>query len=646
MTINNDEKTRVSDSDTLIDGQIGGGQGQASVGHSSQQSYTLNICIPQLVERQAITTPEAQALVDGNIAISYAQLNQRANQLAHYLRASGVGANTLVGLCIERSIDMVVGLLGILKSGGAYVPLDPEYPSDRLKFMLDDAQIHVLVTRQHLAERLALSDSKAICVDTHAAQLAAQSTANPATEIATADLAYVIYTSGSTGLPKGVQITHGNLLNLISWHQRAFSVTASDRATQVASPAFDATVWELWPYLSCGASIYLVDENTRILAPLLRDWLLDNAITISFLPTPLAESVLRENWPNKSSLRFLLTGGDVLHSYPATDVPFTLVNNYGPTESTVVATSGYVLPLPHAKELPFIGRAIDNTQIYILDEHMQPVPVGEAGEIYIGGKSLAKGYLNRPELTAEKFIPSPFGEDADARLYKTGDIARYLPDGQIAFLGRADHQVKIRGFRIELGEIEGVLNSYPPVQQAIVVASENASGEKQLVAYLVPATLVTEQPLRLAELRAFLQEHLPDYMLPATFVLLESMPLTANGKVDRAALPVPSAANTLVDEATQSSTPDTSIEQQVMEIIASVLGVERVGVDENFFTLGGHSLLGAQVIIQVEAVFDVKMSLRTLFNAPTVRELALEIEQNILAKLETMSEDELRLMLD
>ncbi len=644
MTINNDEKTRVSDSDTLIDGRISGGQGQSAIGYSSQQSYTLNICIPQLVERQAITTPEAQALVGGNIAISYAQLNQRANQLAHYLRASGVGANTLVGLCIERSIDMVVGLLGILKAGGAYVPLDPEYPSDRLKFMLDDAQVHLLVTRQHLAERLALSDSKAICVDTHATQLAAQSTANLAIEIAPTDLAYIIYTSGSTGLPKGVQITHGNLLNLISWHQRAFSVTASDRATQVASPAFDATVWELWPYLSCGASIYLVDENTRILAPLLRDWLLDNAITISFLPTPLAESVLREKWPNKSSLRFLLTGGDVLHSYPASDVPFTLVNNYGPTESTVVATSGYVLPLPHAKELPSIGRAIDNTQIYILDERMQPVPVGEAGEIYIGGKSLAKGYLNRPELTAEKFIPSPFAEDA--RLYKTGDIARCLPDGQIAFLGRVDSQVKIRGFRIELGEIEGVLNSYPAVQQAIVVASENASGEKQLVAYLVPAALVTEQPLHIAELRAFLQEYLPDYMLPATFVLLESMPLTANGKVDRAALPVPSAANTLVDEATQSSTPDTSIEQQVMEIIASVLGVERVGVDENFFTLGGHSLLGAQVIIQIEAVFDVKMSLRTLFNAPTVRELALEIEQNILAKLETMSEDELRLMLD
>ncbi len=632
----------INNFDTFIDGRIDGGQGQVFVGSSSPQ----NMCLPQLVEQQARATPDAQALVDGNVVISYAQLNQRANQLAHYLRASGIGANSLVGLCIERSIDMVVGLLGILKAGGAYVPLDPEYPVDRLKFMLDDAQIHLLVTRQHLAERLALVNTSIICVDTDATQLATQSTAKPDIEIVTTDLAYVIYTSGSTGLPKGVEITHGNLLNLISWHQRAFSVIASDRATQVASPAFDAAVWELWPYLSCGASIYLVNENTRLLAPQLRDWLLDNAITITFLPTPLAERVLREHWPSKSSLRFLLTGGDVLHSYPAPDAPFTLVNNYGPTESTVVATSGYVLPSILNNELPSIGRAIDNTQIYILDESMQPVAVGEVGEIYIGGKSLAKGYLNRPELTAEKFITHSFNSNESIRLYKTGDIARYLSEGQIAFLGRADSQVKIRGFRIELGEIEGVLNSYSMVQQAVVIASENASGEKQLVAYLVPATLATEQPLSVAELRAFLQERLPDYMLPATLVRLESVPLTANGKVDRAALPVPSAVNTLVDEVSSSATPDTSIEQQVMEIIASVLGVETVGLDENFFTLGGHSLLGAQVIIQVEAVFGVKMSLRTLFNAPTVRELALEIEKSILAKLETMSEDELHLMLD
>jgi amino acid adenylation domain-containing protein len=634
----------INNSDTFIDGLLN--EGQAFVGSSSQQSYAQNICIPRLVEQQAIATPGAQALVDGHVAMSYAQLNQRANQLAAYLRNSGVGANTLVGLCIERSIDMIVGLLGILKAGGAYVPLDPEYPSDRLKFMLDDAQVSLLVTRQHLAERLELVNTNVVCVDSDAAKLAAQSIENLTVEIAPTDLAYVIYTSGSTGLPKGVEITHGNLLNLIFWHQRAFSVTASDRATQVASPAFDAAVWEIWPYLGCGASIYLVNENTRLLAPQLRDWLLDNAITITFLPTPLAERVLREHWPSKSSLRFMLTGGDVLHFYPAPDAPFTLVNNYGPTESTVVATSGNVLPSTSNSELPSIGRAIDNTRIYILDESMQPVSVGEVGEIYIGGKSLAKGYLHRPELTAEKFVTHSFNANENIRLYKTGDIAKYLSDGQIAFLGRADSQVKIRGFRIELGEIEGVLNSYSAIQQAVVIASENASGEKQLVAYLVPATLASEQPLRVAELRAFLQERLPDYMIPAIFVRLESVPLTANGKVDRAALPLPSAENTLVDEASSSATADASIEQQVMEIIASVLGVETVGLDENFFTLGGHSLLGAQVIIQVEAVFGVKMSLRTLFNAPTVRELALEIEKSILAKLETMSEDELHLMLD
>lgn len=603
------------------------------------QPDSQSSCIPQIIAAQAARTPHAPALVSCNQALSYAVLNTRANQLARYLQALGVGPDVPVGLCMERSLDMVVGLLGILKAGGAYVPLDPVYPPARLAFMLDDARVPVLITQQHLAGRLQATEARMLALDNESA-LAAQSTEDPPSLASSDNLVYVIYTSGSTGQPKGVQITHKSLLNLVCWHQQAFALTAADRATHITSPAFDATGWELWPYLCCGASVYLVDEQIRTMPLLLRDWLVSNKITISFLPTPLAEQMLPLDWPPETALRLLLTGADTLHQYPGASLPFALVNNYGPTEATVVATSGRIPPTEQASAPPSIGCPIANTEIYILDEHLQQVPVGEAGELHIGGTGLARGYLNRPALTDEKFIPHPFNPEPGARLYKTGDLARFLPDGQIAFLGRIDQQIKIRGYRIEPDEIIAVLNNHPAIQTSCVVAREDMPGEKRLVAYIVSHP---GMGLSFRVLQDAVKTHLPDYMVPAAFVLLEALPLTPNGKVDRAALPAPNEANMLKDQA--FAAPATPTEKEIAGIVCALLNVEQVGVEENFFLFGGHSMLGAQLITRIAETFGLELPLRILFEAPTVRQLSAEVERHLTAWIETMSEDEARRLL-
>ncbi len=605
-----------------------GDQRQLAAWNATQQDYPLSKCVQQLVEEQASTKPDAVALVADKQVLSYKDLNRRANQLANYLRASGVGPNVLVGLCMDRSPEMVIGLLGILKAGAAYVPLDPTYPSERLAFMVEDAQAPILLTQQHLLTKLVNDSTYTFCLDADAPILAQHSQSDLPSLTTGDDLAYVIYTSGTTGRPKGVQITHKGLLNLIFWHQRAFAVTASDRATQVASPAFDATGWELWPYLSIGASIHFIDEQVRTLPALLRDWLVSNQITISFLPTALAESLLVLEWPPETALRYLLTGADTLRLYPDATLPFTLVNNYGPTEATVVATSGRIFPVAQAETPPPIGRPIANTQVYILDEHLRAVPMGTPGELCVGGDGLARGYLNRPELTAEKFIPNPFSEEPGSRLYRTGDLVRSLPDGQIAFLGRLDNQVKIRGYRIEPEEIVSALNKHSAIQASYVMAYEDASGEKRLVAYIV---LHPGVPVSPSSLQDMLKASLPDYMVPAIFVPLKTLPLTPNGKVDRAAFPVPNKANTFLEE--EFTAPQTRIEEQVAQIVAALLHVAQVGVDANFFLLGGHSMLGAQLVVQIAQTFGVELPLRTLFQAPTVRQLATEVEQRLLAEL-------------
>ncbi len=598
-----------------------------------KRNGSQGLFVPQLVSLQAVASPEALAVVAGKVTLTYQELEAQANQLARHLRGLGVGPEVRVGLCLDRSGLMVVGALGILKAGGAYLPLDPVYPPERLAFMLMDAQAPVVVTRQGLAERLPAGGWHVVSLDADGPEIERHSSEPLPGGVTPEDLAYVIYTSGSTGQPKGVEITHGSLLNLILWHQKTFEVTPADRATQQASPGFDASVWELWPYLTAGASVHLPDEVTRIAPELLRDWLLTQRITISFVPTPMAERLLVLEWPSKTPLRALLTGGDTLHHYPPHDLPFLLVNNYGPTECTVVATSGPVLP-DARQDAPPIGRAIANTQVYILDEELRQVSPGTPGELCIGGLGLARGYLKRPDLTSEKFVPNPFNGGGSSRLYRTGDRARHLPDGQIAFMGRIDELIKIRGFRIEPNEIITALARHPGVETSVVVAREDAPHEKRLVAYIVPKL---ESEVSDTELRDFLRERLPEYMVPTAFVRLESLPLTPNGKVDRATLPPPNGAHTGRDTAFVASR--SPVEERLSEILARLMSLEQVGVNDNFFMLGGHSLLGTQVIARVRDVFRVELPLRTLFDSPTIADLSREIERLILAKLQGTNEE-------
>ena len=452
--------------------------------NNTQADYPQELCVHQLFEMQADRTPDAVALVFGDERVTYRELNLRSNQLARYLQKIGVGVEVLVGLCCGRSLDLIVGMLGIMKAGGAYLILDPSYPAERSSFMLKDAQLSVVLTQQQWIEKLPSPNLQIVCLDTDWEMISQEIADNPTSAVTAENRVYAIYTSGSTGKPKGVEIEHGSLLNLVFWHQREFGVSAGDRATQIAAIGFDACGWEIWPYLAAGASIYFPEDDMRRDPEKLQNWLISKAITISFLPTPLAEKVLLLDWPQTTALRILLTGGEKLQQHPLKSHPFKLVNNYGPTENTVVTTSGYIPVTEQTDIAPTIGRPIANTQIYILDKYLQPVAIGVVGELYIGGNGLARGYLNRPDLTAERFISNLFKPNSAERIYKTGDLVRYRTDRKLEFLGRIDEQVKIRGFRIELGEIETVLTQHPAVQQTVAIASEDGQGDKRLVAYI------------------------------------------------------------------------------------------------------------------------------------------------------------------
>lgn len=578
-------------------------------------------CVAELVSARAAADPQAVAVARGAASLTYAELEAKSNQFARHLLSLGLTPETPVGLCLGHSIDFVVAALGILKAGGAYLPLDPAYPMERRIVMLKDAGASFLITNSHHLPCLANGPWKTIDVDIDAEIVASNSPIAPAVPIKSRDLAYLIYTSGSTGLPKAVEITHGNLLNLISWHHSAFAITPEDRAPFMAAVGFDAAVWEIWPYLAAGASLHLAEDGGLYTDPeSFRDWLVQQRITIGFVPTPLAEQMIGLDWPRATALRILLTGADTLHEYPSPELPFRLVNNYGPTECTVVATSGTVDSASRPGVLPSIGKPIDNTQVYILDECLRPVAAGTLGEIFIGGAGVARGYRNRPELTAEKFIPNPFSADPDSRLYRTGDFGSFFEDGQIAFAGRADDQLKIRGHRVEINEIIAVLDRHPAVQSSIVVAREDKPGNKYLVAYVVARQ---HQELNSRALGKFLRTFLPEYMLPAVFVRLERLPLSAHGKVDRQALPVADAANTLRDEAFTS--PRTALETEVGAIVTSLLNTRELGVHDNFFLLGGNSFLGIQVIARVREKFGVEVPLRALFEAPTISDLSAQI---------------------
>lgn len=592
----------------------------------------------EMIAIHAMADPEAPAVFCNGQVVSYGELDRRANQLANHLISLGVGAEAIVAICLDRSPESVISSLAVLKAGGAYLPLDPKLPLERLRFMLNDAKPRVLITTSEFTEEIAGGYCAVIAIDNNP-EIEKCSVAAPAIESAKDQLAYVIYTSGSTGEPKGVEITIENLLHLVTWHRSEFRVSSKDRATHLAGVGFDAAVWEVWPYLTAGASLYLPDEPTRLAPEALRDWMIANQITISFLPTALAERVMILDWPRDAGLRFLLTGADTLHRYPENDLPFELVNNYGPTECTVVATSGRVRSCA-TNDLPAIGRAITGTQIYILDQHLAQVQPGKAGEIFIGGPNVGRGYLNRSDLTLERFIPDPFSTQPGARLYRTGDLARQLPDGDIAYLGRADEQIKILGHRIEPAEVEAAIDRYPAIVSSVVVARSANYSEKRLTAYV---TMRNGSNPSATELREFLQSSLPDYMLPAMFVKLEQLPLTANGKVNRAALPEPTSENSLRDE--DFVAPRSPIEQRLGKILCSLLTLGEASVHDNFFLLGGHSLLGTQLIGKIRSAFGVDLSLRTLFDTPTIAELSSEIERLIIARVENMSEDEARALL-
>jgi amino acid adenylation domain-containing protein len=502
--------------------------------------------------------------------------------------------------------------------------------------MLKDAACEVVLTERRYAAAVEGSGgAEAVYVDEASGERGAggagRGEARRRAKASAENLAYVIYTSGSTGRPNGVQITHRGLVNLIFWHRHAFKVTGEDRATQIAGTAFDASVWELWPYLTAGASVHLPDEETRFSPERLRDWLVSQRVTISFLPTPLAEQLMSLEWPAHTSLRTLLTGGDRLQLYPATTLPFELVNNYGPTESTVVATSCVVRPEESGASAPPIGGPIANTSVYILDEWGQPALPGAVGELYVGGVGLARGYLNGPALTAERFVPDPFSEREGARLYRTGDLARHRADGRVEFVGRRDHQVKLRGLRIELGEIEAALLGHPEVGRCVVLQREDAPGQKMLVGY-VEGRAGASSPVR-EELRAFLKGKLPDYMVPATFVLLEAFPLTPNGKIDRGALPAPDRSG--AELAASFLAPRNATEEALAGLWSEMLGVERVGVQHDFFELGGHSLIAVQMVWKIRETFGVDVPLKALFEYPTIAELAALIESSPAQVLES-----------
>jgi len=578
-------------------------------------AYPHDRCVHELFEQQAERTPHAVAVVCEEQKLTYRELNGRANQLAHHLRSLGVGPETLVGLCLKRSPELVISILGVLKAGGAYAPLDAAYPHRRLQFMLADAKAEFLVTQHGLLDRLPRTDCNTICLDAEAESIGRHSDSNLESPRLLENLAYLINTSGSTGQPKGTLLTHRGLLNLVRWHVQAYKLTSTDRTTLIASPAFDASVWETWPSLVTGATLHVPADEVRLSPELLARWFAASGVTVSFVPTALAEELLRQCWPQQLGLRVLLTGGEKLVHHPPPGLPFELVNHYGPTECTVVATSARLGAGQPGGAQPSIGRPIENTQVYVLDEGRQPVPIGVPGELCIGGAGLARGYLNRPELTAEKFVPDPFSDDPDSRLYRTGDRCRWRADGNLEFLGRLDHQVKLRGYRIELGEIEAVLNGHAAVAQSLVTLREDRPGDKRLVAYVVaPPDTSTD------ELRSFLKPMLPEFMIPSTFVYLDSLPLTSSGKMDRRALPAPDQSSPKIGEICVG--PRAPLEERLASIWAEALNLEAVGIHDNFFEIGGHSLLIAQVHRRLCGVLGRSCAIVDLFRYPTISSLA------------------------
>jgi amino acid adenylation domain-containing protein/non-ribosomal peptide synthase protein (TIGR01720 family) len=588
--------------------------------NDTSSKYPRDRCVHQLFEEQVEQSPDAVAVVCGDEQLTYRQLNARANQLAHYLKGFGVGPEVLVGICLERSLEMIIAVLGILKAGGAYVPLDPEYPQERLTFMLSDTQTPALLTQQKLLSGLPETAARLVCLDSHWEAIGKESHANPISDAVAENLAYVIYTSGSTGNPKGVLITHASLCNHMLWRQQAYPLRREDRFLHKASLSFDISVWEIFAPLLAGARLILARPGGQMDSAYLAELVVGHKVTtIHFSPTALQHFLEEKAIETCSSLKRVFCGGEAMSADLKrkffTCLNAELIHQYGPTETTVDVATWECKPEDDHIAVP-IGHPIANTQVYILDGNLQPVPVGVQGELCIGGASLARGYQNRPELTAEKFIANPFSYKKDSRIYKTGDIVRYRNDGTIEFLGRKDFQVKLRGFRIELGEIESVLGQHPAVREAVIIAREDVPGDKRLVTYVVASR---ESTPTFSELRSFLKEKLPDYMIPSAFVFLDLLPLMPNGKVDRRALPAPEQSRSELEN--KFVAPGTPVEEVVARIWCEVLGLKKVGMRDNFFDLGGHSLLMMRIHRKLQKIIGYKIPIITLFQYPTIESL-------------------------
>ncbi|WP_165423843.1 non-ribosomal peptide synthetase [Ktedonosporobacter rubrisoli] len=593
------------------------------------------LCIHEQFEAVAASMPDSLAICQTTHALSFHCLDQQANRLARFLIAEGIGPEICVAVYTERSAWMVIAMLAILKAGGAYVPLDPSLPHQRIAFILRDAHCPIVLTQSSLLGALSSLEQtvKVFCFERDWPIVSNLSATSPDRLYSNKQLAYVIYTSGSTGRPKGVGITHLNLSNMVSWYQQTFAPTPADRSTHLVGLGFDVSVWELWTALLAGAQVWLCEDEVRSDPQLLLAWLSDCQITVSFVPTPLAEQLLTRPWPQESSLRILHTGGDALHPVTQPHLPFSLINNYGPSECTVVTTSGPIFTADAWNRMPDIGRPIARVQVYLLDTDLQIVPQGAVGELVIGGENVGRGYIGNPAMTAERFIPDPFGSVAGGRLYRTGDLARYRNDGVLEFVGREDQQVKIRGFRIELGEIETVLQQFDPVQECIVLAREDQPGERQLVAY------VTHDPRRslaIRDLQLFLRERLPAYMLPAAYVMLAEFPLNKNGKIDRRALPAPAYSPWQQENFVIPSTPT---QELLAQLWMNILHIPQISIHDNFFELGGHSLLATRIISRINEALHVDVPLRVLFGSPTIAHLATYIDD--LAKADTRSSSSL-----
>jgi amino acid adenylation domain-containing protein len=606
--------------------------------NATQVVYPRDKLVHELFQEQVERTPGAVAVVYEGQLLTYAELNVRANQLAWYLKEQGVGPDQVVGICVERSLELVVGLLGILKSSGAYVPLDPTYPPDRLAYMLEDSAPSVLLIQEHLRKRLPQTRAKLTALDADWGQIGQRSTENLDTQtlaLHSHNLAYVIYTSGSTGAPKGAMNEHRGVVNRLQWMQDQYHLSSEDRVLQKTPYSFDVSVWEFFWTLMSGARLIVARPEGHKDPTYLKRLIEETGVTtLHFVPSMLQSFLEQSRLGECQNLRHVVCSGEELSAtlqrkcfecLPQVE----LSNLYGPTEAAVDVTAWECRAQDRLSRVP-IGRPISNIQMYLLDSYRQPVPVGVAGEIYIAGVGVGRGYWNRPELTAERFVSDPYTADPQARMYKTGDLGRWRADGAIEYLGRNDHQVKVRGFRIELEEIESQLVRHAQVKEAVVIAREDLSGEKRLVAYVVPNDATETGFPAVDNLRACLKEALPEHMVPSAFVVMESLPLTANGKLDRRALPAPEQAAYVTRE---YEAPQGEVEGVLAAIWQKLLRVPRVGRKDNFFELGGHSLLATRVMTHISQELEVEIKLRAIFDEPTVEALGNLVLQEIAAEL-------------